>query len=469
MTILTPLYNSSFDSVQFFELSQSGFYAQRPITTEGTDQHQPASSSNAFDDQGEGAEPFELSVGVDGAEYLALMGKRGDSGTLVYSGGSLTCVLIAIIDKPGKAGPFDAYTISLRFQPGVDVYRPQLAVQVDAGVFPAHDITDITPYLLGFAVDLGTDTDNGSATVTLTSLPAAATEGVRLYIYSDGTLLFNGFLPDGGTAWGDQGVVTLSCVDALFKLRKDYGGIDREYGPLNVPASTDTNVAQNVVEAGGVDSTLTSIVGEDRPLGTAQVVVIKGASVDPDGNPSAADSLMEFIRLLDRSVIPNHVTFTRANGAVYRLPREIGSSVATFSTSNAWDFERHREPGSIINKWLVKGLPIADVTTEAEASATNAYLVTPWEYNSDTRESYLIDDSVWAQDLADWLVGDTNGRLNVVSWTTTLNNQTDILGSTVTVTSARHDLSSQLVFVTGLRHSGERKTTLTQYTAVFRD
>ena len=469
MGLLSPFYQSSFDGVSFWEQSPGGFYQQRPITTTGGPQHTPGSSSNAFDDQGAGAEPFELSVGVDGAEYLALLGKRGDAGTLTYSGGALTCVLIAILDRPGKAGPFDAYTITLRFQPGADVYRPQLAIQVDSGTFPAHSITDITPYLLSFAVDLGTDTDNGSATVTLSALPGAADEGVHVYLYCDGELLFNGFIPDGGTAWGDDGVVTLSCVDALFKLRKDYGGIDRTYGPLNVPPSTDTNVAQNVIEAAGVDASLTSIAGEDRALGTAQEVVIRGASLDIDGNPSAADSLMEFIRKLDQSVIPNHVTFTRANGAVYRLPREIGSSVATFTTSNAWGFNRRREPGSIINKWLVKGLPIAGIPTEAEASATNAYLVAPWEYTSDTRDSYLIDDIVWAQDLADWLVSDTNGRLNVASWTTTLNTQTNILGSTVTLTSARHDLSSTLAFVISVRHEGQRQTATSTFTAVFRD
>jgi hypothetical protein len=83
--------------------------------------------------------------------------------------------------------------------------------------------------------------------------------------------------------------------------------------------------------------------------------------------------------------------------------------------------------------------------------------------------SYLVDDPTWAQDLADWLLGDTNGRLNVVSWTTTLNNQTDILGSTVTVTSSRHALSSQLVYVISVRHHADRQTAVTSYTGVFRD
>jgi hypothetical protein len=467
MGILSPHYNSSFDGTSFWEQSASGFYSQRPITTTGGPQKQPASDTATFDDQGEGAEPFELEVGVDGAEYAALLAKRGDNGTLAYSGGSVTCTLIAVIDQPGKAGALDAYKIRLRFQPGADVYRPQLALQVDTATFPSSSVVDITPYLLGFDVDLGTDTDNGSASLTLRSLPGDADEGNRIYIYGDGTLLFSGFLPDGGTAWAEDGTVTLSCVDALFKLRLPYGGVDRTYDSGS--GDTDTNVAQNVVEAAGVDVSLTSIQGEDRPIGTAQDVVIRGAGVDISGAPSAADSLMEFIRLLDKSVIPNHATFTRANGAVYRRAREIGSSVATFTTSNAWGFSRRREPGSIINKWLVKGLTIADVPTEAEASDSNSLLVAPWEYNGAELSSYLVDDPTWAQDLADWLLGDTNGRLNVVSWITTLNNQTDILGSTVTVTSSRHALSSQLVYVTSVRHHAEQRTATSSFTAIFRD
>jgi hypothetical protein len=471
VTLLSPYYDASFDGVSFWEQSQGGFYPQRSVTTEGAAQHTPASSSNAFDDQGAGAEPFEITVAVEGAEYRALLAKRGDTGTLSYSGGSVSVLLLDIIDKPGKAGSYDAYTIGLRFQAGATVYRPQLSIQIDTATFPAHSITDITAYLApgGFDVDLSVDADNGSATVTLTSLPGVADEGVRIYIYSDGELLFNGEIAIGGTSWNSDGTVTLSCVDALFRLRKLYGGVDRTYSPLNVPPSTDTNVAQNVVEAGGVDSTLTHIEGEDRPLGTAQDVIIRGGGIDIDGNPSAADSLMEFLRLLDRSVVPNHATFTRANGAVYRLPREIGGSVASFTESNAWAWDRKRQPGSIVNKWLIKGLVIAGEPTEAEASASNSFLIAPWEYNQDTFESYLTDDPTWAQDLADWKLSDTNGRLNVVSWTTRLNNDKTLLGSTVTVTSSRRNLASQLVYVIGIKHHVDSKTGTTSFTAIFRD
>ena len=470
MSLLSPYYQSSFDGVSFWEQSAGGFYPQKSTTTEGGPLHQPASDTSTLDDQGAGAEPFEISVGVDGAEYLALLSKRGDSGTLAYSGGSLTCVLIAIIDRPGKAGALDSYSVVLRFQPGADVYRPQLSVQVDTATFPSSSTVDITAYLApgGLSVDLGTETDNGACTVQLISLPGGFDEGDRLYIYGDGTLLFNGWIPDGGIAWNEDGTVTLSGVDALFKLRNAWGGTDRSYN-ADVPADTDTSTAQNVVEASGIDASLTSIQGEGRTIGTVQDVIIRGGGIDIDGNPSSKDVMIEFIRLLDKSVIPNHATFTRGDGAVYRRPREIGSSVATFSTSNAWSFTRRRQPGSIVNKWLVKGLPIADIPTEAEASATNSYLVAPWEYNSEEFQSYFIDDLVWAQDLADWLLSDTNGRLNIVTWTTTLNNETDILGSTVTVTSARHDLSSKLVYVIGLKHNADSRTAVTGYVGVFRD
>jgi hypothetical protein len=86
---------------------------------------------------------------------------------------------------------------------------------------------DITPYLApgGFQIELATDTDNGSASITLISLPGSVDEGLRIYVYGDGTLLFNGFLPDGGTAWNEDGAVTLSCVDACSSSGRTTAGL----------------------------------------------------------------------------------------------------------------------------------------------------------------------------------------------------------------------------------------------------
>jgi hypothetical protein len=467
---IAALYNASFAGTSFYEQDSGGWHALHPTTTDGDVWHTPASNDATFHDTGQSREPFTVAAAVDTTEYQAMLGKRGDVGSLAYSGGTITVLLLDILDNPGLVGDFATYQIQLRFIQLSSVERPSVAVHVDTATFPSSSIVDITAYLApaGFEIDLGVDSDNGSARVTLTSLPADATEGRRLYIYGDGTLIFNGEIAIGGTAWNADDTVTLSCVDALFKLRNAWGGPDRTYDSGS--GDTDTSTAQNVVEASGIDASLTSIQGEGRLIGTAQDVVIYGGNIGIDGNPTQSTVMIEFLRKLDASVIPNHATFTRGNGAVYRRPRTIGGSVATFTEgSNAWGFDRQRQAGSIVNKWLVRGLTIATIPTEAEASAANAYLVAPWEYNQQTRESYLVDDPTWAQDLADWLLSDTNGRLNVVTWTSVLNNQTDILGSTVTATSSVRDLSSQDVYVTTIKHAVNSKTAVTTYTATFRD
>lgn len=109
MIILTPLYDASFDGVDFFE-APGAFYPDRSVTTEG------GVLGSTFIDLGEGAEPFELAAGVDESEWAALMAKRGDVGTLVFSGSAgLTCKLLAVLDRPGLAGNLGAYSIVLRF------------------------------------------------------------------------------------------------------------------------------------------------------------------------------------------------------------------------------------------------------------------------------------------------------------------------------------------------------------------
>jgi len=122
---IASFYNGSFGGTSFFEQSASGYTPGRPITTEGDVRHRPGSSDNDFDDQGAGAEPFTIVVAVDLAEYQALIIQRGDTGTLVYSRGSITATLIQVQDTPGKADPFDIYTISLVFQPGATFDRPE--------------------------------------------------------------------------------------------------------------------------------------------------------------------------------------------------------------------------------------------------------------------------------------------------------------------------------------------------------
>lgn len=346
-------------------------------------------------------------------------------------------------------------------------YTPTFAVQVDLETFPATDVLDITDDAHACDIDLNIDADNASCTVQLHALNGSVAQGLRLYIYGNGSLIFNGAIPPGGINYNADETYTLVGQGTMAKMRNKWGGADRTYDAGS--GDTDTSTAQNWVEASGIDVSLTSIVGEDRLIGNLQDVVIRGGDLDINGEPTENDSMLEALRLLDKSVIPNHTTFETGAGVVTRLPREIGSSVASYADGGgvAWGFDHQGVPNSIINKWLIKGLTFLDVPTEATASATNALLTAPFEYASDEFSSYFVDDDTWAQDLADWKLADTNGVLRTVSWTTALDNA-NRLCKTVTVTSARRALSSTLVLVTSLRHHIDGGTATTTFGAEYR-
>ena len=111
MSLLSPLYDASFAAVSFQEQSSSGWLPGRTFDTHGTQYSNEG--NHTYIVSGEKAEPFEITAGVDGTQATALLGKRGDTGTLVWSRGSMSATLLDVI--PSKAGPLDAYTVRLRF------------------------------------------------------------------------------------------------------------------------------------------------------------------------------------------------------------------------------------------------------------------------------------------------------------------------------------------------------------------
>jgi hypothetical protein len=113
MGILSPHYNLTFDGVSAWEQSSSGYLPGRMIGTEGT-LYSLRDGVHVFSDMGRADPPWEITVAVEGTQRAALQGKRGVEGTLVWSRGTQTATLLDIIDSPGKAGAFDAYTIVLR-------------------------------------------------------------------------------------------------------------------------------------------------------------------------------------------------------------------------------------------------------------------------------------------------------------------------------------------------------------------
>lgn len=355
-------------------------------------------------------------------------------------------------------------------------YEGVFSVQIDRAVFPDHDILDITAYYLSIDTDHGVYQDNGTVSIACFSEPPDVVDRYRLYVSINERLIFNGEIT--GARWNEDGTFTIIGQGPLAKLRHNWGGVDRVYNPGEM--STDFSVVQNLVEASGVDATLTDITGVGLAIGVSQDFVIHGGSLDPITlAKTSTDNMIDAVRLVDRSTVPNHVTYDDTRGVVCRRQLTIATTPSmTFSDSGGgdeicWNVTRTRDVNAIINKTLISGLTIAGVPLQAESSAPNTYLPFPWEYNNEEFHTELLDVLGDVQALADWIVEWKNGRLNEVSWTSRLlerdGNDVDFLATTQYVTSTKRNLSSQKVFVTKIRHHIDRSTAITTFTGEFRD
>lgn len=114
MGILSPLYDKSFDGVSFFELVSSGYYPGMDVETEGT-LYNLGGGVHTYVDMGRAPGIFEIVVGVEATQATALIGKRGDTGTLVWSRGSQTATLLDILPTEADVAAFDAQKLTLKF------------------------------------------------------------------------------------------------------------------------------------------------------------------------------------------------------------------------------------------------------------------------------------------------------------------------------------------------------------------
>ncbi|HNP73817.1 MAG TPA: hypothetical protein PKK15_22065 [Kouleothrix sp.] len=348
----------------------------------------------------------------------------------------------------------------------------QLAVQLDTAAFPGHAITDISADVISADVDLSIDADNGACTVVLHRLDAAAAENVRLYVYAgwgSTTLIFNGQI--AGIAWNANGTYTLTGQDAMARLRFPWTRDDRAYA-----AATAESVVQNLVEASGIDSSLTSIAGDGWLIGVAADVVLHGGStITETGAAGPCDVPLELIRRIDEA---NGLwrTYSRGDGAVYRTLRTVdligGAIYYTDGTPGgdnpAWQVERRRDATRIINAVKVNGASIADVPLESLAQAASAWIPDPPAYNSLQLDAPLVEDQTHADALAAALLAEYNGRLNIVTFETPLD-ATLCPGGTIQINSARRDLVAQRALVTSLHHHCDGRGGVSSVTCEFRE
>lgn len=112
--MLDDLYSADFAGVGFFELDQGNARPGVDQETAGT-KYSTGGGNHIYIDCGRSYAPFEIAAGMNTAEYTAIRAKRGDSGTLTWSRGSMSATLLDVTPQPGKAGPLEAYTVVLRF------------------------------------------------------------------------------------------------------------------------------------------------------------------------------------------------------------------------------------------------------------------------------------------------------------------------------------------------------------------
>lgn len=309
---------------------------------------------------------------------------------------------------------------------------------------------------LSFSVNLSIDADNGAATVTVN--PPVGSHGDELIVSGGGGTLFNGSLSGVGRDAVGNGVLT--GVDVMSRMQHNYKGDDREY-TSDIPASAaddwDQEIVQNLLEAMGVPASLTSIEGASKPIGILRPLRL-----------TTGDHFMDVIRDLDRQMVPNFVTFSRGNGAVYRRARTVGSSVATFSEDEIVSCSYTSDVNTIRNGCKVTGYPTDTLPVEAEANAANALIPDPPGAFTETIDNaYFIETEADAQELADWVVGELNGVLHTVQWRTSLN-ATECLGATVLLNYSPCGFTDQAVYVTAITHSGDGQGAFSDYKGEYR-
>lgn len=276
------------------------------------------------------------------------------------------------------------------------------SVQLDPDGSSPATITDIC---LGVEISLGTDQENASCIATFSEYPSGA--DVRQYLYVYGTLdggsppiLFNGEV--ASIRWQPLTDTTiLECTDYMARLKFPWSKEDRSYD--NEDASS---VKQNLVEASGIDASLTHI---EAPAGWDIGVSVPVTLV-------AGDTPLELIRLIDESM-PLWKTYTRSNGAIYSEPMATGSAVATYSFGSAplIDVETTYTLDGLINACKVIGATYNDVPVEEIYQAASGYVPDPPEYITKVLQSYLIEDPTRAAQVAEDVVTALNGPRYLVS------------------------------------------------------
>jgi hypothetical protein len=278
-------------------------------------------------------------------------------------------------------------------------------------------------------VQMGVDQDTATCEVVTSALQAVDKQE-RLTIsagYSgSNTLIFNG-LVSGRSGRLSSRNFALKGQCYMARLRHPWGN-----GEFTYTSQLASAIVVNLIEKSGIDPSLHSVDVSTWLVATLEDLLLRDGTADISGS-GVADVPLSIIREMD------HVelcwTATRGNGAIYRKLIALTTPYATYSEgSPVREIEWSDDVEGIVNKVLVKGLQFSGIGVEDEFSATNAYLPSPVEYNTETVQSNLIEDdaSLTALDVATNYVTLYNHPPEFV--TLTLDGDPDLqIGYTVTV------------------------------------
>lgn len=269
-----------------------------------------------------------------------------------------------------------------------------LSVQIDNGFDTPVDVADT---VISVRTSHGVDLDAAACTVRLSIYPNDVDLRYRVYVYAridggtlDDAILFNGEISDI-VVYKDN-TVDLICTDYLSRLSYEWSDTDRIY-----ESEDSSAVVQNLVEASGIDVSLTDIQAPSGwTVGVASPVVL-----------ATGDTPRALIRALDEAE-PFWRTWTRPNGAIRRRPLPVVASESSVASlvyaTDIIDITWHYSLDGMYNAARVTGATYNDVPIEElYQSGTGGYVPDPPKYFTTTLQSYLIEDPTRAQSVAQTL------------------------------------------------------------------
>lgn len=284
----------------------------------------------------------------------------------------------------------------------------------------------------------GIDQDCGQATIVIPSA-SGAIEGKIVDIWAG----YNGVTAQlfygsaTGVTWElyPRGVA-IDCRDRMDRLRYEWGGTERTY-----TSTTEGSVIQNLVEAMGIDSSVTSIEDSGMTVGVTETVrFLRGVRFLP------------WIREIDN--LCGYATFTRSNGAVYRRPLATGTASFTYTEGgNILDIRPNRtSPDGIYNAVQVDGLTYEGLSVFAFIGTANSDIPDPPGTIAYRVQSNYVETDARATIVATSLLARLNQKPYAVSLTGVGNPVIEV-GNTISVTASRVGISSgTALFVTAREH-----------------